>query len=673
VSKYHIVKFVIQTDTFYYNNFIISMKNLFTILNLSNMKNQLKTIFYRFPISIIFIVVFAWLLLSLLHWDFNQSVENNLIRWVFSSIIWFFFSVWFYLYSESNEQSKITKNIVQLIPIGYSSLFFIFFQHTFNSIEEIIFFLLSLTWIIWFLFFSPYIKNLLNWNWKQSIYYTYFYNISVVILTSCILWWILFALWAIWITAVHQLFDLSGYFTDEIYWDWAIWALWVITPLFALIKIPNKREFTNNYFNENAFFSFLVKYIAIPFIYIYFIILYLYSVKVLMNFSEWPKGEVTWMVIWFSIFWYLIYIFSYIFEEKNNFIKTFRKYFPFAVMPQIFMLFYAIYLRVAQYDITINRYFVIVFWIWLLLISIYYAFSKKKYLWNITVLLTLFTVIISVGPWSVYQLPESRQLERLKNNLVKANILKADTINSLESYSDINQDLSKEIYGWIKYLCDFDNCNEIKQLFPEIYTQLEIKDKEEWVKNRTENIKRYEEVIVKYAKSDIQRVDNNKKALKRTLKEEYRWPSNWEIENKITETIKVKNYFNSKYERKNISIYNTSNIFPLNIKNYSEILELNSRNIEKIDYKYWKVDIKNNNIEIVNNWIITDTINIKQIISKLQEREKIIWEWKYEKSDFIYEIDNKYKLYFKNISIPNTEYTWTELGYFDINWYILIK
>jgi hypothetical protein len=87
------------------------------------------------------------------------------------------------------------------------------------------------------------------------------------------------------------------------------------------------------------------------------------------------------------------------------------------------MLFYAIYLRIAQYDITINRYFVVVFGIWLLLISIYYVLSKKKYLGNITVLLTLFTVIISVGPWSVYQLPESRQLERLKTNLIEANIL----------------------------------------------------------------------------------------------------------------------------------------------------------------------------------------------------------------------------------------------------------
>jgi len=84
------------------------------------------------------------------------------------------------------------------------------------------------------------------------------------------------------------------------------------------------------------------------------------------------------------------------------------------------MLFYAIYLRINQYDLTINRYFVVVFGLWLLVISIYYIFSKKKHLSIIPAILTLFTIIISVGPWSVYSLPESRQLDRLKTNLEKA-------------------------------------------------------------------------------------------------------------------------------------------------------------------------------------------------------------------------------------------------------------
>jgi hypothetical protein len=102
------------------------------------------------------------------------------------------------------------------------------------------------------------------------------------------------------------------------------------------------------------------------------------------------------MVIGFSIFGYIIYIFSYIFENTNKFIKSYRKYFPYAVIPQIFMLFYAIYLRIAQYDITVNRYLVVMFGIWLLLTSLYFVFSKKKSLPIIPALLTIFTILISI-------------------------------------------------------------------------------------------------------------------------------------------------------------------------------------------------------------------------------------------------------------------------------------
>jgi hypothetical protein len=102
------------------------------------------------------------------------------------------------------------------------------------------------------------------------------------------------------------------------------------------------------------------------------------------------------MVIGFSTFGYLIYMFSYIFEDINKFIKVYRKVFPFVVIPQLFMLFYAIYLRIAQYDITMNRYFVVVFGIWLSVISIYFIISKSKKLSFIPLILTIFTIIISI-------------------------------------------------------------------------------------------------------------------------------------------------------------------------------------------------------------------------------------------------------------------------------------
>lgn len=627
------------------------MKNIFTILNLSKMKKQIIATTSRFPITVWVIIIVALLFLLLLHWDFSQDIENNLIRWIFAWIVAFFFSIWFYLYWESKNYLKWKNNLLQILPVWYGSLFFIFFQNRFNSLEEIIFFLLSMTGILWFLYFAPYIHNIVNNTGKQSIYYTYFYNISVIILISFILGWVLFILWAIWITAVHTLFDLSWYFTNDIYWDWAIIALSMIAPLFALNKIPKKSDFTNDHFNENAFFSFLVKYIAIPFIYIYFIILYLYSAKVLMNFGDWPKGEVSWMVIWFSIFGYLIYIFSYIFEEKNNFIKIFRKFFPFAVVPQVFMLFYAIYLRINQYDITVNRYFVIVFWIWLLLVSLYYIFSKKKYLGNLIVWLTLFTIIISVGPWSVYQLPESRQLERLKDNLIEANILQDSSIVPLQSYTDINSKLSKEIYGGIDYLCNFDNCSEIKKLFPKI-TQTLIDEKES---QRLEGIKAYP--------------DND-------YYQKQSGPNSWAYISKITKTIKVENY--TRYDSiENKSYLNFSmgkdKLFPINTQN--------SKNLYMIDISSYQNSLnynkEANTITIRNNEVIITVIDLWDIKKALASNYTDTRITVLDAENMIYDINNSYwnfTLFITNINFENPEYKWDfKNWYLDINWYLLEK
>jgi hypothetical protein len=74
--------------------------------------------------------------------------------------------------------------------------------------------------------------------------------------------------------------------------------------------------------------------------------------------------------------------------------------------------------------------------------------SRKRYLGNLFTSLTIFTILISIGPWSVYSLPESRQLERLKNNLIQANILQENgSITPLNSETSISSDLSKNIYS----------------------------------------------------------------------------------------------------------------------------------------------------------------------------------------------------------------------------------
>lgn len=308
-----------------------------------------------------------------------------------------------------------------------------------------------------------------------------------------------------------------------------------------MIHIPTHSDFEKNKYEENRFFSFLVRFVATPFIYIYFIILYAYTVKVLMNFSEWPKGIISWMVIGFTAFGYMIYIFSKAYESNSKMISLFRKYFSYAVLPQVCMLFYAIYLRIAQYDITMNRYFVVAFGIWLTIISLYFIFSKARFLSIIPVSLLAIVLIISIGPWSVYNLPMYRQYDRLVRNLEKANILKNGIITPLSSPKDISKELSGDIYSGISYVCDFDNCARIKELFKNELVEALQKDEEDWKKWNT------------------------------TSESTYRGISTWSVISIVTEKIKVQTYYedsqiqNNKYIQMNTN-YKGDGVYPLSLE-----------------------------------------------------------------------------------------------------------
>lgn len=309
---------------------------------------------------------------------------------------------------------------------------------------------------------------------------------SWVVLMSVVVGGVLMLLGSIAIASVVTLFDIDWTYTSDLYGNWAVFALTLTAPLYALASLPYAREYETKTFIQNKFFSFIIRYIAVAFIFVYFLILYAYSAKVLMNFSDWPKGIISWMVIGFSSFGYLIYILSRAYADESRMVAVFRRYFPYMVAPQILMLGYAIYLRINQYDLTMNRYFVVIFGIWLTIISLYYIISAKKSLSMIPTSLVAIILIISLGPWSVYSLPLARQEARLMHNLTSANILQNGVIVPLSDTKDISRELSTDIYSGIDYVCDFDDCDTIKELFPEQYTQADIDARKDWELNTYE-------------------------------------------------------------------------------------------------------------------------------------------------------------------------------------------
>lgn len=616
-------------------------------LSQKNLKDSIKELISRFSMPTIIVIVFTALLY---YFIFSSNQSELVIKTIFTLSIMFFFSTGICLYIENKEKNNY-DTILHILPIIYGVYTYVTIDiWTDWFFESFIYLLLHLFGFVSFIFFAPYLDSFWNKKNTETEYTNYFSLTSWSLLMSGIVGGSLLALWFIAIGSVIALFDIN---INEwkIFWYWAVIALAFCAPIYGLINFPIISKINKTNFEINRFFSFLIKYIWVPFIYIYFIILYAYSVRVLLNFGDWPKWIISWMVIWFSVFGYINYIFSKPYNWK--FIEYFKEYFPIFVIPQLFMLFYAIYLRINQYDLTMNRYFVVIFGIWLLITSLYFVISKKKSLAMVTVSLTLISFIISIWPWSVFSLPLERQYNRLIKNLETAKILQNNTVTPLQSPQDITKELSNEIYSGIEYICDYSECKLIKDLF----------------KNELKN---------KYSESEMEWKKWNKDSLIG-----YNGLSKWEIINIVTEKIKVQRSYSyeqwlqeGKYIQFNTS-YKVYWPYPIDIDDtYTKIVnvykdETSENYYKSYVYPFITINLESNLIkyhksekDITILPLVLNT-NINKDTPNLLEQKDLTFKIKWDTLDI--------KLILESFAIKNPNYKWWGNEYYNVNGIAFIK
>ena len=158
--------------------------------------------------------------------------------------------------------------------------------------ELVTYIILTLSGFIASVFVAPFLIGFVTRREEKTThFYNYFIQIAWVFLMALVVGGALMALGAIAIGSVSALFDVIRTWSElsKLYSNWAVIALSLVAPLYGLIQLPQASEYMVTRFEKNRFFSFLVRYVATPFIYIYFLILYAYTAKVLMHFSDWPK------------------------------------------------------------------------------------------------------------------------------------------------------------------------------------------------------------------------------------------------------------------------------------------------------------------------------------------------------------------------------------------------
>ncbi|MFW2379609.1 DUF4153 domain-containing protein [Aliarcobacter butzleri] len=288
-------------------------------------------------------------------------------------------------------------------------------------------------------------------------------NIIESIVISSIFGIILFTSLYIAITSIVILFDLriekfiyAQYLTIIVFGVFCTHYF-----LLSLNKNPQTSELNLTFYNKIG--NFFSKYILTTIVVIYSLILLGYIIKILFL-QEWPNGVVVWLSLTFAIFSLLTYIFWTPYENR------YKKLLIFVALIQLSLLFVAIYMRIAQYGWSTNRYMIVLTAIWLVGAFVY-ILIYKKYRYDYIFLAFALMLFISQYGYKInsYYVNDIAQLNRLTQLLSQNSELSNKTDKTIRC----------DISSAIDSLYTHRNIEFLNQAMPNIYDKYKyIKDKE---------------------------------------------------------------------------------------------------------------------------------------------------------------------------------------------------
>jgi hypothetical protein len=229
---------------------------------------------------------------------------------------------------------------------------------------------------------------------------------------------ILYAGLALAILAVDQLFDLD--INGKSYIRLFVLLAGIFNTVYFLFHFPHHFEFEATDAAYNAAFKNLCKYILIPIVGLYFLILYAYSGKIVTTWSL-PRGWVSSLVLGFSVAGIFTYLLNFYLPEYDGstHVRVYKRWFWWVLLPLTLLLFIAIGKRIGDYGVTEPRFLVAHLGVWLLATCLYFLLSRHDNLKFIPVSLGIFGLFYAFGPFNALKVSERSQEGILKKILEK--------------------------------------------------------------------------------------------------------------------------------------------------------------------------------------------------------------------------------------------------------------
>lgn len=284
------------------------------------------------------------------------------------------------------------------------ALYYYFLPHNLHNMDftirvrHILFAVALFSMILWSPFIFRKSDNDTFWQYAQTV----IFGLLIAIFFATIVYGGLAAA----LYAVEKLFGFDIRFIRYVQLALIVFGIFGVN--FFLSQIPKHplHIHVRPYSKIKRIFS---KNILAPIAIVYFLILYAYTAKILINMT-YPSGTLSWIIVAFSFVAIVSFLFLSPYLKKSSLTQRFIW---LAIFLQTIMLGMALWMRIQEYGITYNRYLLAMFGLWLALMSLYFMlFGKAQQKW-LFFFATLFILFSQFGPYSAKNVTQKSQTARL--------------------------------------------------------------------------------------------------------------------------------------------------------------------------------------------------------------------------------------------------------------------
>ena len=246
------------------------------------------------------------------------------------------------------------------------------------------------------------------------------------------------------------------------YWEIQSIIMAFLSPSLFLAQLPKTNQLPEENSKYLRYWPKFSQYVLLPLTAVYFTILYSYAIKLFIT-DQLAKGYLSYLILGFLFVGLITLSLLYPLMRQHRWARYAGVGLGLVSLPPLGWLFWSLGLRIAQYGVTLPRYYALLLAGWLLVLTLYCLCIRERRLCYVPLSLCLLLIGSTYGPWGAFAVIKKSQVHRLERILDQHQLRTNGFVQ--KTTKQLPEKTRKEIRAVVEYLVDHDGRQELQQLF----------------------------------------------------------------------------------------------------------------------------------------------------------------------------------------------------------------